>query len=146
VTAVQSPWSYKRRTIAALKVNTDHQENRMQIQVSAGHNIAGREALEHWAASEMEEGLERFRKELTHVEVHLSDENSGKGESDQRCVMEARLVNHEPVAVTHDARGLNEAFRGCLDKLKRLLAHTLDREHDLRGRESIRRDEIFLAK
>ncbi|MDW5442657.1 HPF/RaiA family ribosome-associated protein [Polaromonas sp. SM01] len=113
----------------------------MQVQVNTNHSIEGREALERWAQTELSQALNRFNHEVTRVEVHLSDEVSGKnGTSDKRCLMEARLANHPPVAVTHHAGGMDEAFRGAEDKLKRVLDSTLGRQKDHRDRDSIRRD------
>lgn len=113
----------------------------MQVQVNTNQSIEGREALERWAQDELGQTLERFKHEITRVEVHLSDENSGKaGSADKRCLMEARLANHQPIAVTHHAAGIDEAFRGAEGKLKRALDSTLDRLKHSRDRESIRRD------
>lgn len=113
----------------------------MQVQVNTNHTIESREALERWAQSELSETLSRFSHEITRIEVHLSDENSGKAaEDDKRCLMEARLANHSPVAVSHHASGVDEAFRGASDKLKRALDSTLGRHKDHRDRESIRHD------
>lgn len=113
----------------------------MQVQVNTKHTIEGREALERWAQAELDQTLSRFSHEITRVEVHLSDENSGKaGDGDKRCLMEARLVSHPPVAVSHHAPGVDEAFRGAEDKLKRALESTLGRLKDHRDRDSIRHD------
>ncbi|RYG14933.1 MAG: HPF/RaiA family ribosome-associated protein [Burkholderiales bacterium] len=112
----------------------------MQVQVNTDKNIEGREALERWATTELTGKLEHFRADVTRVEVHLSDENSNKGGTDKRCVMEARLAAHQPVAVTHHATGMDEAFRGAQTKLKHALESTLDRRKKHRDRESIRHD------
>jgi ribosome-associated translation inhibitor RaiA len=113
----------------------------MQVQVNTNHSIEGREALERWAQTEVTQALDRFKHEITRVEVHLSDEASNKNSiGDKRCLMEARLANHQPVVVSHHADGLDEAFRGAEDKLKRLLDSTLGRQKDHRDRDSIRRD------
>ena len=111
----------------------------MQVQVSTDKNIHGREALERWAESELAEKLAHFKADMTRVDVHLS-ENSKKGEEDMRCVMEARLAAHPPLAVSHHAPGLDEAFRGALAKLKHALDSTTGRDKTHRDRESIRRD------
>ncbi len=112
----------------------------MQVQVNTGSSIDGREALERWATEELTSRLDHFRQDITRIEVHLSDENADKGGTDKRCVMEARLAAHQPVAVTHHAAGLDEAFRGAQAKLKHLLESTLDKRKKHRDRESIRRD------
>ena len=112
----------------------------MQVQVNTDHNIEGREKLERWAAAELSGKLDHFRQDITRVEVHLSDENRNKGEGNTRCTMEARLAAHQPLAVTHHAAGMDEAFRGAEAKLKHALESTLDKRKKHRDRESIRRD------
>ncbi|MDO9402733.1 MAG: HPF/RaiA family ribosome-associated protein [Polaromonas sp.] len=113
----------------------------MQVLVNTNHSIEGREALERWASTELNDGLARFKNDLTRVEVHLSDENAAAGGvDDKRCLMEARLANHAPVAVSHHASGVDEAFRGALTKLRHALDSTLGRMKDHRDRESIRHD------
>jgi hypothetical protein len=117
----------------------------MQIQVNANHTVHTDESLERWARTELTDGLSRFRHEITSVEVHLSDQNSDRLSPDQkRCLMEARLVNHAPMAVNHVAPRLDEAFRGAADKLKRALGHSLGRLRDHRLRDSIRRDGLLV--
>ncbi|RYG07479.1 MAG: HPF/RaiA family ribosome-associated protein [Burkholderiales bacterium] len=113
----------------------------MQVLVNTNHSIEGREALERWASTELNEGLARFKNDLTRVEVHLSDENSAAGGADdKRCLMEARLPNHAPLAVSNHASGIDEAFRGALTKLRHALDSTLGRQKNHRDRESIRHD------
>ena len=117
----------------------------MQIQVNANHTVHTDESLERWARTELTDGLSRFRHEITSVEVHLSDQNSDRLSPDQkRCLIEARLVNHAPMAVNHVAPRLDEAFRGAAEKLKRALGHSLGRLRDHRLRESIRRDGLLV--
>lgn len=115
----------------------------MQVQVNTNHSIEGHEALEKWGSEEINSGLERFKHDVTRVEVHLSDESSGVGAGDKRCLMEARLTSHTPLAVTHHAAGLDEAFRGALTKLKHALDSSLGRQKNHRDRDSIRRDEVL---
>jgi len=113
----------------------------MQIQVNTSNGIDNKDKLERWADAELKETLSRFSDDVTRVEVHLSDENGDKsGGSDKRCTMEARLANHQPVAVNHHAATLDEAFRGASGKLKRLIDSTLGRLEHHRDRESIRKD------
>ncbi len=114
----------------------------MQIQVNTDHNVEGREALVHWVESEVSHTLSRFSDHITRVEVHLSDENSNKsGGNDKRCLMEARLSAHQPLAVSYHAGSIDGAFRGAAEKLKRSLENTLGRLKDHHGRDSIRGNE-----
>ena len=111
----------------------------MQIQVNTDDKVEGREALLRWVEAEAGEKLARFRDRVTCVEVHLSDSNGEKsGERDKRCVMEARLAGHPPLAVSHDAATVADAFGGATDKLKHALDNTFERLKDRHGRESIR--------
>ena len=54
---------------------------------------------------------------------------------------EARLAGHQPVAVSHDAGKLADAFSGATDKMRRKLDALLGKERDAQGRRSIRGDE-----
>jgi ribosome-associated translation inhibitor RaiA len=107
----------------------------MQIQVNTDHNIEGHEALAARVSGVVGDALSRFSSHITRVEVHVSDENSNKkhGADEIRCVMEARLERHQPVAVTQQAGSVVEAVDGAAGKLNRLLEHTLGRLHDQRS-------------
>ena len=114
----------------------------MQIQVRSNHTVQTSASLEEWARQELVKALERFGDELTSVEVHLADINSGRvSEDHKRCTIEARLNGRDPVAVHHQAERLDDALHGASDKLKRSLERELGKQRDLthRRRESIRR-------
>jgi ribosome-associated translation inhibitor RaiA len=114
----------------------------MQVQVNTGNGSNNTEALERWAEAEIRQALARFDGELARVEVHLTAGSPDKGgASDKRCVMEARLARHDPLAVNHNAPNQDLAFRGASEKLKRVLDHTLGKLRDHhRDRETIRHD------
>ncbi|MDQ6630874.1 MAG: HPF/RaiA family ribosome-associated protein [Verrucomicrobiota bacterium] len=101
----------------------------MKIQINTDNNIEGREELAEQTKATVESTLGRFTGQITRVEVHLSDENSQHkgGAHDKRCMMEARLEGHQPIAVTDEAETIAQAIDGAADKLKRLLDHTLAR-------------------
>lgn len=116
----------------------------MQVQVNTSNGIDNKETLDRWAEQFLNDALERFRQEITRVEVQLSDENSGKkGAADKRCMLEARLNGHEPLAVIHHGETQDDAFRGATQKLLRALEHTLGKldRHQHRDRETIRKSE-----
>jgi ribosome-associated translation inhibitor RaiA len=115
----------------------------MQVQVNTGNGIEKTETLERWADEFLNQQLARFSQEITRIEVQLSDENNAKGgAADKRCMMEARLNGHEPLAVNHHAENQDLAFRGAAQKLARMLDHTLGKldRHEHRDRDTIRRD------
>ena len=117
----------------------------MQIQVNTGNGMDNNEALQRWASDHLVETLGRFQQDITRIEVQLSDENSGRaGPADKRCMMEARLVHHQPLAVSHHADSQDEAFRGAARKLVHALDHALGKVHDSKHRErdTIRKDAV----
>lgn len=115
----------------------------MQVHVNCGDGLQAKETLGRWAAEYLNDTLSRFRAELTSVEVHLSDDAKGKhGGEDMRCMLEARLAAHAPIAVNNVGETMDEAIRGAAHKLIHALDHAfgkLDR-HEHRDRDTIRRD------
>lgn len=100
----------------------------MQIQVNTDHNIPGHEALVTEVEASVQSSLQRFGKQITRVEVHLTDENGNKGGADdKRCVLEARIEGHQPVVVSHQAETLKQAYTGASTKLKSALTSTLEK-------------------
>ncbi len=111
----------------------------MQVQLNTDDKVQGQESLATWVESELKSKLARFQDQITRVEVHLSDNTAARtGDHDKRCLLEARLTGHQPLAVTHDAAKMADAFHGAIDKLVRSLDHTFGRLRDAKGRESIR--------
>lgn len=100
----------------------------MQIQTNTDHHLQGSEAREHWASGVVEAAMANFADSVTRVEVHLSDENAGKGGAAAfRCVMEARVNGRAPIAVTNDAASLDAAVNGAVHKLVRATEHAIGR-------------------
>ena len=103
----------------------------MQIQINTDHSIEGHETLTTQISGVVENALSRLSDHITRVEVHVTDESSHKSSpNDKRCVMEARLERHQPIAVTHHATTVDQAVDGAADKLARLIEHTITRQHD----------------
>jgi len=118
----------------------------MQIQINTDHNIEGREGLATHVREVVEHALDHVRSHITRIEVHLGDENARKpGQDDMRCVMEAHLEHHQPVAVTEHANSLHQAIEGAVKKLLRMLESTLERHHEqsTSGDERIAADPII---
>lgn len=113
----------------------------MQIQVHANHTVNTSASLEAWARQALTEGLERFRGEISSLEVHLADINGERRSEDhKRCLLEARLLGRSPLAVRHQAERLDEALQGACDKLRRALDRELGKQQDQRqARDTIRR-------
>ena len=100
----------------------------MHVQINTDRNIQGSEALSAQVEAVVVGALGRFVDHVTRVEVHLSDENGGKGGGeDKRCLMEARLEGRQPTAVSHQAATVEAAMDGAAAKLARAIESTLGR-------------------
>lgn len=103
----------------------------MQIQVNTDNNIQGRETIVSLVETSVEGAVGRFRDRITRVEAHLSDTNSHKTKGDDiRCVLEARLAGHQPIAVSHQASTVDLAVSEAAGKLERSIESTLGRLKD----------------
>lgn len=91
----------------------------MKIQLNTDKNIPGDKRVESYLNSVIEDKLSLFSEHITRIEVHLADENSSKkGKNDKRCMLEARLENTRPIAVTSYANSVEKAVNDSLAKLK----------------------------
>ncbi len=95
----------------------------MKIQVNTDSSVKGDQRLEEIVIGEVEDKLERFRDQVTRIEVHIRDENSSKkgGAKDKRCLIEARIRGQEPTAVDHRAPSIDAALNGATKKMRRAL-------------------------
>lgn len=104
----------------------------MQIQINTDKNIDGNNRLVDYFTTEIKNELARFDDKITRVEVHLGDENSEKfGKNDKRCLIEVRVANMQPIAVTDHADTIEKAFHSALTKIKKVVdtAHEKMRAH-----------------
>lgn len=94
----------------------------MIIQINTDNHITVHETFEEELDALISDKLSRFSKQLTRVEVHLSDENSHKeGSHDKRCLMEARMEGMAPIVVTEKQDTIMQAINMALDTLKATL-------------------------
>jgi len=101
----------------------------MTIQINTDNNVEGNERSKIYFSDELEKALIRFEEKITRLEVHLGDENSDKsGMNDKRCLIEARIINMQPVAVTNHSETTEKAFHGALDKIKKVLETTFEKK------------------
>jgi ribosome-associated translation inhibitor RaiA len=115
----------------------------VQIQVNTDENVEGGEALSALVWAEIHARLDRFSQHITRIEVHISDENGDKsGESDKRCLIEARLEGRQLEVVSDHAATLERAYSGAAKKLQRALETTLGRLSQLKGADTIRTGDL----
>lgn len=107
----------------------------MQIKVNTDNSIELHEPLATHVQNVVSDALNRFADQITRVEVHLSDAKNQKGEDgDNRCLIEARMVHHQPIAVSDHGPNLHQAIIGAAEKLKRSVDSTVGRLHDAKVR------------
>ena len=101
----------------------------MKIQINTDNHIVASESLFGFVRERVEKSLSHFSDRVTTVEVHLGDENSDKeGARDKRCMVEARLANLEPIAVTEQADTIEQAIAGAAGKVKRAVENSIGRQ------------------
>ncbi len=94
----------------------------MKIQINSDKQIAVNPQLLSSVEAEVKGALERFERQLTRVEIHLSDLNGNKpGIVDKRCLLEVRPAGKPPVSVDQKAATVGQAVKGAAGKMKRLL-------------------------
>jgi len=100
----------------------------MQVQVNHDNHVRLGADVEQRFGDIIRDTLNRYGDRITRVEMHVSDENGGKrGESDKRCMLEARMASLQPIAVSHLADSYQLAFDGALEKLEHAISHTVGR-------------------
>lgn len=111
----------------------------MKIEIHTDRHIEGNTELREDITKEVEHSLSRFGDWITRVEVHLSDANSAakSGADDKHCGIEARPANRQPVKVSHASDSVEQAYRGAVKKLERLLGDLHDKLHHTKGGRSM---------
>jgi ribosome-associated translation inhibitor RaiA len=98
----------------------------MQVQVNHDNHVRLGADVEQRFGDIIRDSLNRYGDRITRVEMHVSDENGGKGgDADKRCMLEARMANLHPIAVSHLADSYQLAFDGALEKLEHAISHTI---------------------
>jgi ribosome-associated translation inhibitor RaiA len=110
----------------------------MQVQVNTDNHVEGREKLIEHVEGVIRDAVDRFQNEVTHVEAHLGDVNSGEksGADDMRCMFEARVAGMKTIAVKHQAESLHLAIEGAADKLTKALESALGKLQDNQRRRA----------
>ena len=108
----------------------------MQVQVETDNHIEGREKLIQHVEGVILDAVDRYQDQVTHVEAHLGDVNSGdkSGAAHLRCMFEARVAGLKNVAVKHQAESLHLAIEGAADKLTKALESALGKAQDRQRR------------
>lgn len=101
----------------------------MNIQINTDNHIEGGQKFTEYVSGVVSSAFTRFSNQLTHVDVHFSDQNSSTklGTNDKRCMIEVRITGRKSTAVTSDANSIDEALLGATEKMKHSIENTLGR-------------------
>lgn len=103
----------------------------MTIQFNTDKNVNGTEEFVAPFITQIEDELRRFSSHITRIEVHLSDENGKKeGSKDIRCLMETRLEDRQPIAVSCQEDTEEQAISKALEKMKISIETILQKSKD----------------
>ena len=97
----------------------------MQVQVNHDNHVRLVEDTAERLSRTVADSLAKFADRITRVEMHLGDMNAGKGGADKRCVLESRMANLAPIAVTHHAETWNLAIDGALERLDHAISRAI---------------------
>lgn len=99
----------------------------MNIQISTDNHIEGGQKFSDYVSGVVSSAFTRFSNQLTHVDLHFSDQNSSNkiGTNDKRCLIEVRITGRKSTAVTCDADSVDEALLGATEKMRHSIESTL---------------------
>jgi hypothetical protein len=110
----------------------DTTESMMLIEVRTDGNINGSEQFSDHVKALVLAALHRHGDRIRRIDVHLSDAVGNKtSHDDKRCVIEARRDGCEPILVTHQESGMDQAIHGAVQKLKKSVDSALGKESSL---------------
>ena len=96
----------------------------MNIEVRHDNHIDGNAKMIDYIRSQLDSEFERYNERVTHLEVHLSDVNNGKGtDQDKHCMIEAHAAGLKPIVVTCKAGNVDQAIDGAIEKMHHALEH-----------------------
>lgn len=111
----------------------------MNVQVNVSNSVENRGQLNAYVESHVKEVFQRYNGAITRIEAHISDENGSTktGGDDKRCLLEARVANHQPIVVSAHADTVHEAIEGACDKLLRSMVTMVGKLTDRTSPKSI---------
>ncbi|WP_111734416.1 HPF/RaiA family ribosome-associated protein [Roseovarius amoyensis] len=91
----------------------------MQIQLNTDTHITGDARTLEVVEDMLQSEIGHLGHRLSRIEVHLADENGGKGGADDiRCTLEARPEGLQPHTVVHRDADVKSALRNGAKKLR----------------------------
>ena len=102
----------------------------MQIQIRWS-DVAKSEALSQHVEQQVEHAMRHHGDRFTRVEVHVHDDNGGKGGADdKRCTIEVRPRGADPFVVESSSDDHYKTVTEVCKKLERAVRHFVERHRD----------------
>lgn len=90
----------------------------MKIQINSDNNVKIDEKRQAYFTQLIESELKLYESHITRIEAHLSDQDGSKsGQNTKQCMLEARLEDRQPIAVSTKADTVDFALSGAIQKL-----------------------------
>lgn len=106
----------------------------MNIEIRTDKNIQNSERLISYVRDELNQEFQRYSEKITSISVHFSDENGPKGgEDDIQCMLEVHPAGLKSVVVRHRGHNIDTAIHGAIDRIKRGLEHSFEKNEPQRG-------------
>lgn len=107
----------------------DRTSSKLPIRIIPG-NLETSVAIESWVHRKLAGAFHRYGSKMTAIEVHFEDVNGPKhGNSDTRCLMEARVNGRTPIAVTARSNDLYGAIDAAARRLNAALGRAIGRSN-----------------
>jgi len=101
----------------------------MDIRINTDNHISNSVDFSAELSDSFSEKLGKFSSHITTVEIYLCDENASKsGPDDKKCSIEVRLEGLSPLAASHNADTLRNAFNGASKKIERVVKGAIERQ------------------
>ena len=101
----------------------------MFIQIKTDNHLNGDSERDARLEEQVRQRLARFEGRITDVEIHVSEDKGGRGDS-MRCTLEARVNGVQPVAVAETGPNVDRAVIAAAKKAVRALDHQLGKLSD----------------
>ena len=110
----------------------------MEVFLHTDPNTDGSRLMAEHLETVVKHALSRFGERITRVEAHLSDLNSQSkgGANDIQCLLEARVVDVNPVVVKEHADTAHQAIEGAVHKLRRAVEAAIEKHDPLLHRRA----------
>jgi hypothetical protein len=106
----------------------------MLVRINTDNNSSKSQEFINGVSSYISEKVKRYAHQITRIEVYFTDENGQKeSPNDKRCLLEFRLDNLPPMAVSKYASSHQAALEGALDKFAAAMKKKIGKLRAMQG-------------